>query len=144
MKKCSRCKEIKSLEEFNYKNKTLGLFQSNCKTCTRYLIRNHYNRNKEYYLNKTHKRNAQLKLEIQDYIKQYLQNNPCIDCGETDITVLEFDHNRNKFIKFQSVSMMMRYRYTLDKIQKEIKKCEIRCANCHRRKTAKEFNWFKK
>ena len=94
MKKCSRCKEVKSFNEFNYKNKSLGSLQSNCKTCTRYLIRNHYNKNKEYYLDKTHKRNAELKLEIQDYIRQYLQNNPCVDCGETDIRVLEFDHNR--------------------------------------------------
>lgn len=143
MKKCSRCKEIKSFNEFNYKNKSLGLLQSNCKTCTRYLIRNHYNRNKEYYLDKTHKRNTELKLEIQAYIKEYLQNNPCVDCGETDIRVLEFDHNRDKFIKFKAVSVMMRYRYTLDKIREEVKKCEIRCANCHRRKTSKEFNWFK-
>ena len=27
-------------------------------------------------------------------------------------------------------------------ILKEIEKCEIRCSNCHRKKTAKDFNWY--
>jgi len=32
---------------------------------------------------------------------------------------------------------------TKDGLQKECKKCEVRCVNCHMRKTAKEQNWFK-
>jgi hypothetical protein len=78
-----------------------------------------------------------------DFVKQYLLKNPCVDCGESDVTVLEFDHSKQKGIKFKAVSSLMKARYPLEKIKEEIKKCEVRCANCHRRKTAVEFRWFK-
>jgi hypothetical protein len=110
--------------------------------CTRLLIRNHYNRNKEYYLQKTHKRNAELKSKTFLYLKGFLANNHCVDCGESDITVLEFDHKGN-IPKFRAVSSLMKNRYSLEKIKEEIAKCEVRCANCHRRKTARDFKWIK-
>ncbi|KKM74976.1 hypothetical protein LCGC14_1394930 [marine sediment metagenome] len=33
--------------------------------------------------------------------------------------------------------------YTLKRIQQEIDKCDIRCANCHRRKTAVELDHWR-
>jgi len=143
MKICTKCKKEKNIDEFNHKNKLLDLYHSECKECTRLFVKNHYNKNKKYYLEKTQKRNKKLKLEILEYISQFLQNNPCIDCGESDIVVLEFDHKRDKFTKIKAVSSLVRASYPLNLIKEEIKKCEVRCANCHRRKTAKEFNWFK-
>lgn len=143
MKICSKCKKEKSIADYNFKNKSLGIYHSECKDCTRLFVKNHYNKNRQYYLNKTHKRNTRLRQEISNYTKQYLQNNPCVDCGEKDIVVLEFDHKRDQFVKFKAVSSMIRALYSFNKIKEEINKCEVRCANCHRRKTAKEFNWVK-
>ena len=140
--KCTKWKKEKIESEFNYKIKAFGLRHNQCKECTRLLIRNHYNRNKGYYLKKTQKRNIEIRLEIINYLKQYFLKNPCVDCGESDITVLEFDH-LDKVPKFKAVSCLIRYRYPIQIIKEEIKKCEVRCANCHRRKTAKQFNWFK-
>ena len=74
------------------------------------------------------------------YILEYLLKHPCVDCGEKDVTVLEFDHVKNKL---KPVSSLIRAGAT-SLIEKEIEKCEVRCANCHRRKTAKQFGWFKK
>lgn len=75
------------------------------------------------------------------YCHHYLAEHPCIDCGETDIVVLQFDHVRGH--KRDNVSSLARSGHPLEVIKTEIDKCEIRCANCHVRKTAREQNWYK-
>ena len=77
---------------------------------------------------------------IRQYLISYLTSHPCTDCGETDIIVLEFDHIESKEI---GISKAVNRGWSLKKIQNEIAKCVVRCANCHRRKTAKDFNWYK-
>lgn len=143
MKRCSKCKKEKLDSEFNFKNKALNIKHSECKKCTRLFVKNHYNKNKAYYLDKTRKRNNLLRSDIFNYIKQYLLDNPCIDCGESDIVVLEFDHKGGDFIKIDAVSKLIRHRISIDKIKEEIEKCDVRCANCHRRKTAKDFGSYR-
>lgn len=142
IKKCTKCKKEKDINDFNFKIKSIGKRNSECKECSRLLIKNHYNSNREYYLKKAKRRNNQIKQGVIDYIYQYLSKNHCIDCGESDITVLEFDHS-NKFNKVETVSYLIKNKYPLDKIIAEISKCDVRCANCHRRKTARDFNWIK-
>jgi hypothetical protein len=142
MKKCSKCKEIKKENEFSFKIKKNAVLQSQCKTCMRASIKSHYEKNKDYYLKKTAVRNLKLRNEANEYLNKYLGCHPCVDCGESDITVLEFDHKDRKN-KYKEISSLVRNRFTLDVIKNEVKKCEIRCANCHRRKTALQFNWSK-
>lgn len=64
------------------------------------------------------------------FVKNYLSKKSCIDCGNSDIRVLEFDHVRGN--KLYEVSYMITKSYRLSKIEEEISKCDIRCANCHR------------
>ena len=64
------------------------------------------------------------------YVKNYLENKACIDCGNSDIRVLEFDHVRG--VKLYHVSYMIQKAYKLDLVKDEIEKCDIRCCNCHR------------
>lgn len=70
----------------------------------------------------------------------YLDDKCCIDCGEDDKIVLQFDHVRGS--KRNDVSALMSGR-TWETIMIEIDKCEIRCANCHVRVTAKRAGWNK-
>ena len=63
----------------------------------------------------------------------------CVDCGERDIRVLEFDHVRGK--KVANISTLATTGSCWRRIAEEIAKCEIRCANCHRRKTFEQFGW---
>jgi hypothetical protein len=69
-------------------------------------------------------------------IVDHLLSNPCKTCGESDIVVLEFDH-RDPVTKLYNISEMPRRNYSLNTIRSEIAKCDVLCANCHRRKTAK-------
>lgn len=66
-------------------------------------------------------------------IRQYLQTHPCVDCGEKDPVVLDFDH-KNPDEKVDSISHLRHGRATWEDIWAEIQKCEVRCANCHRKK----------
>ena len=142
MNTCTKCKKEKALGEFSFKNKKLGIRHRQCKNCTRLLIKNHYINNRKYYLNKTLIRNKVLRSETNIFIQRYLSGHPCVDCGESDITVLEFDH-KGEVQKLMAVSSMIRAQYSISKIRSEIEKCEVRCANCHRRKTARDFKWYK-
>ncbi len=139
MKKCSRCKKEKSIVDFNFKFKRLGIRQKACKDCTRFEVQRHYRNNREYYLNKAKIRNLIIRTQNRNYIWHYLSSKTCTDCGEKDPTVLEFDHIHNK--KFD-ISELIR-NYTVREITTEVIKCEVRCANCHRKKTARQFGWYK-
>ena len=76
------------------------------------------------------------------YIGPYLLNHPCVDCGEKDILVLQFDH-RDRKMKEGEIRRIIQAGAPLEKVINEIKKCDIRCANCHRRKTEKENQSWK-
>jgi len=72
---------------------------------------------------------------------EYLLKNPCIDCGEKDPIVLDFDHTNPKEKKGNISSWVASSTRSWETILEEIAKCQIRCANCHRRKTHKENNF---
>lgn len=66
----------------------------------------------------------------------------CEHCGIDDIRVLDFDHLDPKLKSF-SIARAINESYSWDKILEEIKKCRILCANCHRIRTAEQYNWRK-
>jgi hypothetical protein len=57
----------------------------------------------------------------------------CVDCGEKDLRVLDFDHVRGT--KTFNIGRGKNGSKTIRAIYAEIDKCEVRCANCHRRIT---------
>ena len=74
------------------------------------------------------------KQELKDFIAEYLSLRACVDCGEKDIRVLDFDHVRDK--KRDNISHLVRASVpSMKTLQIEISKCEIRCCNCHRKVT---------
>lgn len=140
MKLCLGCKVSKREEDFNYKLKLKNRRQSQCKLCTRLSIQSHYYGNREYYVKKAHRNNLKTREQVREYLWGYLSKHPCIDCEEKDILVLEFDHRGDKFM---DIGSMVSGRYALWKIAQEVAKCDVRCANCHRRKTALQQGWHK-
>lgn len=71
-------------------------------------------------------------------IRKYKQSKGCQDCSETDPIVLEFDH-REPSKKEVTIGTVIRFGWSLERLMKEIEKCDVVCANCHRRRTAKMF-----
>jgi len=67
---------------------------------------------------------------------EYLSSHPCVDCGQSDPLVLDYDHITGT--KARDVSQMIQAPVKWQKIAEEIKKCAVRCANCHRRRTFKD------
>lgn len=135
-KKCTRCGKVKPYPEFRKRSDSKTGRTSMCTSCSRSYDRRHYATSPERRARvKQNRSNA--KRRAQQFICEYLRTHPCIDCGESDPVVLEFDHVRGK--KLGSISKLR----TISKnvVKREMKKCVVRCANCHRRKTAKQFNW---
>lgn len=92
------------------------------------------------YKNKTDLYNAQKRHRIKVRLKifEFLKDKECVDCKLKDPIVLEFDHSKQDS-KFKTINKMLSGHYGWLSIEKEIRKCEIRCANCHRRKTYRQL-----
>jgi hypothetical protein len=70
------------------------------------------------------------------FVREYLQSHPCVDCSNEDVRVLEFDHVRGE--KDRAVATLANAPTSIARIEEEIAKCEVRCANCHRIRHAEE------
>ncbi len=91
-------------------------------------------------MDNTKERQTRSRAVLQEMIWSYKETHPCIDCGEADPIVLEFDHRDPKqklFLVSQAIVVTRNPQVILD----EIGKCDIRCANCHRRRTVREKHW---
>lgn len=134
MKICTKCKSEKEKSAFSllYPAKKDGKLRPDCKECVR-------KRNKAKDKKSFKERMRQVKekavYQAKEYVKNYLATHFCVDCGEKDIEVLDFDHVRGK--KVCDVSHLVATGSRLWKIEEEIAKCEVRCANDHRKITAK-------
>lgn len=73
-------------------------------------------------------------------IFDFLCNNPCSSCGETDPLVLEFDHLSDKKT---DISKLIRSTCSWRQLKVELDKCVVLCSNCHRRKTHKEARSYR-
>ena len=141
---CPRCKVIRPIDDFNWRVKSKRRRQTYCRFCQSAYTKEHYRKNKKPYIERAKKRNAKSVQIYYDYVYTYLSEHPCVDCGETDIVVLEFDHvAENKAFNISKMRL-----YPLEQIKTEVAKCEVVCANCHRRRTAKRadygiLNWIK-
>lgn len=141
-KQCTICKLDKDLAEFNKSAGRRDGLQSHCRICSKEKFNKYYNANKGEHIKNIVERNKEHRKKILQFVYDYLKSHPCVDCGEKDPRVLEFDHVRD--VKDMAISSMLRNNHSIERIQSEIVKCDVRCANCHRRKTAIEQNWYGK
>lgn len=127
-KKCGRCKQLKDILQFN-KNPTkrdgLGCY---CKECQKEYKDQHYRKNKELYFT----RNKKYKQEKIQQFDDYKKTLSCKTCGQNHSATLDF-HHRDKEEKEINICDAVHYQnWGIERVKKEIDKCDILCANCHR------------
>jgi hypothetical protein len=139
VKKCCKCKEEKQLDDFSKSKNRKDGRNSMCKSCMRKYDKERFENmdrgERDKRLNGCKKRAEEYHTKLYEILKDM----KCMDCGNDNPVVLDFDHRDNK--EFNIGSSLRRYKWNT--IQNEIEKCDVRCANCHRIKTAKEFNYYK-
>jgi len=134
---CVNCGEL-PIERFR-PHITRG-YQNHCIECRAEYNRKHYLKNKDKYKDRATKRRKRMSDLVNEYKYDFLLTHPCADCGERDVVVLEF-HHVNKEDKLFCVSKTEGR--NMDAIKAEIDKCIVLCANCHKRRTFKEFGYYK-
>lgn len=133
MRRCGRCKQKKPVGDFAWRRKAKGQRDNYCRPCRAEYKQEHYAANRQRYIDAARKRKQALVAERIAYLVAYFREHPCVDCGETDPIVLEFDHLRDKVFGIGAGWRDRAWQAVLD----EIAKCDVVCANCHRRRTAK-------
>lgn len=133
---CPGCGEPRVRSDFPARSKR-------CVHCRRATVRKHYRANRAYYIAKARRRTDRVVRETRAWLLTYLREHPCVDCGNGDIRVLEFDH-RDGSTKVRAVALLAGQGYSLTRVRAEIEKCQVRCANCHRIRTHVQLGWWGK
>lgn len=133
LRRCGRCGEDKPVTEFAWRRKPQGQRDNMCRRCRAAYKREHYEANKQRYIAQAAVQKQRALLERTALLIEFFATHPCSNCGESDPVVLEFDHLRDKAFNISQVFRDRSWQTILD----EIEKCEVVCANCHRRRTAR-------
>lgn len=134
---CTKCQIEKLDSEFSllYPQKNKIKKRPDCKACVRARAKIAYDADPGKFLARTKIISQRARSRNRKYVDDYLRTHPCMDCGENEIDLLDFDHVRGE--KITEVSILVGNAARLWKLEQEIAKCDVRCANCHRRITAR-------
>lgn len=142
MKICSVCNIEKDLSQFytwTWKGEVKP--RASCKDCQKKRSQVWHSKNKDAVCERS-KRNREIRNDkARAYIIEYLTQHPCVDCDERNLMKLEFDHLGDKET---AIAKLLQQSAALSRIIKEINKCEVVCANCHRVRTYtrnKSYRW---
>ncbi|MFP8953426.1 homing endonuclease associated repeat-containing protein [Natrialbaceae archaeon A-arb3/5] len=87
----------------------------------------HY-RNVEWNTERTLRRRSRLR----SWLNEQKRERSCSRCAVDSVACLDF-HHVDETTKMMAVGRMVTFGYGTDAIRAEIEKCEILCANCHRK-----------
>ena len=124
MKRCYRCKVELPRTSFNGSPKNRDGLHSYCRECQKA----HYRENAARHAANVRATSARRLIEARRFVIARLAAG-CVDCGNVDLRVLEFNHVRGE--KVDSIANLVRRGRSLDVIEAEIRKCDVRCRNCH-------------
>lgn len=109
---CTKCKKELPIDQFNWRSKAKGTRRSECKFC-------HSNYMKQKYQEK------------KNIVQELKSQCSCVKCGDSRGYVLDY-HHINPEEKEENISRLTSNTSSLESVYKEIQKCIVLCANCHR------------
>ena len=142
MKVCSTCRRPLPLSSFNVRTASPDRRQAVCRECNAARSRRYYAENLEKHRAAVAAQVAKTRAINVERIGAYLLEHPCVDCGEGDLRVLDFDH-RDGSQKSAEVMKLAKAAYSWRRVMDEIAKCDVRCRNCHAKVTYERMgeNW---
>lgn len=129
-KQCVKCFATKTLENFSWKSKSKGVRQAKCKTCYRELRNKWYQDHKDSEVKTIKTYIYKRRKEIKSWFDSIKAKSKCRYCEENRPTVLQFHHLDPKKKDIQ-LSAASRNGWSIKRIEAEISKCIVLCANCH-------------
>lgn len=128
--RCGRCERTLPIDQFN---KLRSGRQAWCRDC----FRAYFKARGDLHRRQSGEAQRRRRQQARAFVTRHLQEHPCVDCGESDLVVLEFDHvgqKRGNVSKFRIEGLAIK------KLKEEISQCEVVCVNCHRRRSALRAN----
>jgi hypothetical protein len=140
VRQCRVCSQTRTISDFPYRSLAKGTRKWICVSCQQAYSRAWYQRNVDRHRQTARRTAARLRAAASRFVGLFLAAHPCIACGETDVAVLDFDHQRDKVA---NISKMVRQGVSTAILELEMSKCQVLCANCHRRATALKGQWYR-
>jgi hypothetical protein len=134
-RRCARCKQTKPVTDFSWRRIAEGVRDTFCRPCRSAYGKEHYAANRQRYIDAEARRKRDRAQKRMRWLIEFFTSNPCVECGEQDPLVLEFDHLRDKCFNIGRELPDRNW----ESILAEIAKCDVVCANCHRRRTARRL-----
>lgn len=123
-KRCITCESVKPVSQFNRKSATR--LQPYCRDCSRAYSRGHYLANKAKYRARITGRKEQ----IRQWFRSRKEHLKCAVCSENHPACLHFHHN-DPNAKEIHLSKAVACGCAIARIEREMAKCTVLCANCH-------------
>jgi len=137
MRICGKCREEKKEKEFSFRDKYKEILNSYCKECQSLYTKEHYSKNKKSYIERAKINSEKYKKEVINFVNSLKVK--CKFCDEKHIACLEF-HHRNSDEKEIMISIAIYQNgWSLNRLKKEIEKCDVLFTNCH-----KKIHWKEK
>jgi transposase-like protein len=131
LRRCGRCRQQLPTECFN---RLGGERQWWCRSC----FATYFRARGDLHRRQSNAAKVARTQRMREHVLEHLRRTPCADCGECDPVVLEFDHVGEKAA---SISRLLSDGASKKAVDAEIARCEVVCANCHRRRTAIRGRW---
>jgi hypothetical protein len=120
IKTCNKCCVEKPTTEFHRASRNRDGYYHTCKVCKKEI-------DKQYNPVRRVTTRARAN-QIREWLRSYKQERGCRVCGEREPVALDFHHqDEQKEFNLSDIGKGMK------NVQREVEKCVVLCANCHRK-----------